>query len=773
MSYDATQMPSEAKQVTLAELQKLQSAWNANPNSDAYRPLAEGLAGMGRYLEAAVVCSKAIKAHPQSVAPRLLLAQLYIDQKKDRKAIETLQEALTVAPTDKVVLRTLSLTQFNAGETESAKASLIRAYDSDQSDPVTLAAMAKFGVSPPKPKVAAPPARVRAPAPSGFDGSATIIDPRPGDAGASAPGTSRPSSPRMSRPSRPPMAVDYKPEPAIVAPASPRSSRTAFFLLLLVVPLGVAGYFIYGQYRAKQTREAVKLLRDALDNVKSDTFSGYQKAITSAENALSIDSAQDMNRQARGLLAYAYIVRWAEHQPDDANRDAALANLKAGVEAQEGTSFLNAADALESYYSGNSDGALKKLEEKINAAQAEKRQVPLYYLTRGIIQTNTGALEDARVSLEKAQSITPDDPRIYVALGNLQHRRGADPQALQAFNSALKFSRNAHPEALLGTVGLILDQDDPQRSYLSAATYLKSLLDADPPPSPRQLAKAHFLRAFLLSRVAKDLPLYKDDGPSGAFKKELREKVGVAAEKDIAAEESAGLSLDPKNPDLLIIRAHRLSWEGKHDEAAAAVRSAIEMDKGDAQYQVELARILLKKPGGDAQAEESLKKALTMLQDSPRLLTMLAQVQYREKKPAEAIATLGRALKDDTQRVPDARALLATILRDDTKDVEGAIKNFERAATEYVGDSTKASAASADAASLYDARGKDGDRDKARAAYEQALSANKSNASAYCKYAKFLSHGDANDKTKAKTIAGEALKLEPSGACASDMQALK
>ena len=61
------------------------------PRSDAYRPLAEAYLGMGRFMEAMVVCKKGVKAHPNRADPRVLLARVYAEQGKDKKAIEELQ----------------------------------------------------------------------------------------------------------------------------------------------------------------------------------------------------------------------------------------------------------------------------------------------------------------------------------------------------------------------------------------------------------------------------------------------------------------------------------------------------------------------------------------------------------------------------------------------------------------------------------------------------------------------------------------------------------
>lgn len=817
-------MPPAAatKPLSPADLAKLEHAFAADPASEAYRPLAEAYLGMGRYIEAMVVCKKGVKAHPTLPDPRVLLARVYAEQGKDKKALDELRGALQVAPTDKATLQLMGTLQLRGGEVEQGKGSLLKAFEVDPQDSETLALMEKNGIAVPRPVAPAPapppPAPVLFPTPAPaptmevVEGAANDAVYQPAafevDDELAAP-RSRPSQPQpqprasqprpsQPRPSQPPRAsqprartvtqsrpaleprvheeLEHEPEARPRPRRSKGGSRAMFFLLIFAVPLAAAGYYGWGQYRAKLVRDANKLLRDATEKVKSDTYAAYQSAITGAETALSLDASGDTNRNARGLLAYGYTVRWGEHQHDDANRESAQKNIKAGTEAKEASSYLHAADALFDSYSGKVEQGLKKIEEKIRLAEAEKKNVSLYYLTLGLIQMNMGDLEDSKESLEKAQGISPDDPRVFVALGTLHRRRGADMQSLQAFNNALKYSRNSHPDALLGTANLILDQENPGRGFITASKYVKTMLEIEPPPSPRQLAQAHFVRALLVSRVARELPLYDKD----SFKKEVEEGTGISMDKDKAAkeilqEENQGLALDRNNPELLLVRGRRLAWEGRLDEAAQELRKAIEMSGSAAHYHVELAKVLMRREGGDREAEEALKKALSMVQNSPKLLAMLGQVQYRLKKMGDAQATLEKAVSDDKQRNPDARFLLGKIFRDEKKDFERSLRLLERAALEYLSDPTQAAAAYDELALTFEVRGKDTDKDKARANYEKALNADKEYAPAYCHYAKFLVRhpGDSRDREKARVLAVESLKLEPQGACASDMQRLK
>ena len=153
--------PTPAKTLSPQELAKLEHAFASDPSSDAYRPLAEAYLGMGRFMEAMVVCKKGVKAHPNRPDPRVLLARVYADQGKDKKAIEELTAALQISPTDRTILRHLGALQMKAGELEPGKGNLLKAWESAPSDPETLAVLAQWKVEPPRP--APPPEPVAAP----------------------------------------------------------------------------------------------------------------------------------------------------------------------------------------------------------------------------------------------------------------------------------------------------------------------------------------------------------------------------------------------------------------------------------------------------------------------------------------------------------------------------------------------------------------------------------------------------------------------------------
>ena len=807
-------MPSPTKTLSPAELAKLEAAFATDPASQAYKPLAEAYLAMGRYMEAMVVCKKGVKAHPTLADPRVLLARVYADQGKDKKALEELQGALAVVPTDKGALRMTAQLQWKGGEKETAKATILKAFEADPADVDTQTAMRDLGVEPPKPAAPPPPPVSQPVAPMQVpptpargvsspnlivETDVTVPNPLPAEAvpqprvsgaqgvqrrtapSATSSGRTSGARPAVRRPAfEPEESVSEVSEVSELSEASmpPKKrkkkdsgglAKALFFMLIFAVPAGAGAYYGIGQYRAKVKREVNKQVQGAQDLLKTDTYAAYKQACEQGEKALDLDPGSAL---AHRILAYAYVVRWGEHEHDDTIKGRAEEHLKEGQGSSEdkGLSYQYAAEALLAYYSGKTSEALRMMEDRVKAAEAENKKSALLYNTLGVLQMNQGDLERAKETLDKALAIAPDDPRVRVAMGTVQLRRGADSDASVQFAKALDYTKKSHPEALLGTAIALLDLPEPARRYKSAAEYLNTLLKADPKHSPRQLAMGQMVKALLIARVSKDMGEYEE-----RFAKELGEATGVSTDpakagKDIDAAEKDAFGLDRTNPELFVLKARRLYWTEKLDEAAAEVKKAIEANSTTAQFHVELARILLKKEGGEPQAEEAMKKALTLVPGSPKLLTMLGTAQARQKKWEDARQTLEKATEDQKARNGEARFMLGRIYRDEKKDLKRAAELFERAAADYYADPSLAAVAYDELGYTQETAGL---KDKARSGYEKALNASKEYAPAYCHYARFLSkENQPNDKDKIKAVAAEYLKLDPKGECVADMKGL-
>lgn len=788
-------MPPTTKTLSPAELAKLEAAFATDPGSQAYKPLAEAYLSMGRYMEAMVVCKKGVKAHPTLADPRVLLARVYADQGKDKKALEELTGALTVVPTDKGALRMTAQLQWKGGEKENAKATVLKAYEADPADADTQTVMRELGVDAPKPPappppVAAPPVLVAAEPSIVVETDVTQPNPVP----APPP---RPSQPRRAQGARPttgprPAATrrpSFEPEESVSEASevselsTPRKkkkkdsgsslAKALFFMLIFAVPVGAGAYYGVGQYLAKRNREVKRYIQNATDLLKTDTFAAYKEACSLAEKALDLDPNSGM---AHRILAYAYTVRWGEHEHDDEIKRRAEENLREGKVSseKENLSYLYAAESLFSFYSGKGSEGLRLIDDRVKAAEAENKKATVLYHTLGVLQMNQGDLERSKETLEKALAIAPDDPRVRVALGTMQRRRGNDTEALTQFAKALDYTKRSHPEALIGSAVLVLDQPEPQRGYVTAAGYINTLLASEPKPSPRQLALGYMVKSLLIARVSRDMAEYEEK-----FAKDLEAGTGVSRDaakssKDMTTAENEAFSLDKTNPELFILKGRRLFWTGRIEEAVAEVKKAIEANNTMAAYHVELAKMYMRKEGGEAQAEEALKKALTLVPGSPKLLSMLGQAQYRMKKIEDARLTLEKATEDAKQKNGEARYLLARIYRDDKKDLKRGAELFERAAADYYSDPSMSAIAYDDLGFTYEQLN---NKDKARISYEKALNADKELTVAYCHYARFLSkEAQAADKDKLKAVASEYVKLDPKGdqsrECLADMQKL-
>ncbi|MFP2964455.1 tetratricopeptide repeat protein, partial [Myxococcus sp. 1LA] len=147
---------SPSKTLSPAELAKLEHAFASDPSSAAYKPLAEAYLSMGRFMEAMVVCKKGVKAHPNAADPRLLLARVYAEQGKDKKALEEALGALQVQPEDKAALRMAGALQMKTGEAEPGKANLLKAYTADPGDPDTVTLLQQHKIEVPRPAAPAP-----------------------------------------------------------------------------------------------------------------------------------------------------------------------------------------------------------------------------------------------------------------------------------------------------------------------------------------------------------------------------------------------------------------------------------------------------------------------------------------------------------------------------------------------------------------------------------------------------------------------------------------
>ncbi|MBN8472481.1 tetratricopeptide repeat protein [Corallococcus exiguus] len=776
---------SPSKTLSPTELAKLEHSFASDPSSDAYKPLAEAYLDLGRFMEAMVVCKKGVKAHPTAADPRLLLARVYAAQNKDKKALEEVMGALQVQPEDKAALRMAGVLQIKGGEADTGRGNLLKAYQADPGDPETVTLLQQYKVEIPRPAAPTPVlAPVAAPPPAAAEAPAAATVPvtaPPAATEAPAAPVGRINAPsqqaaRTARPSdsaprpaqrRPQVVVeeveDDDDEPASRRKNPPKSngSKMLSMVLLILIPLFAGGYGFYSAQAKKRGRELKKNLDVATEQLKHDSFASYKKACEAADLALEVDAD---STAAHGYLAYAYAIRWGEHGGGDDARRQAEEHLAAAQKGKELSSHLIAAQALIKTYSGDGKGALASLETQVKELNDQNKASSLLYLTLGLIQMNAGDLERARDSLERAQALAPDDPRVYAGLGAVYRRLGQDNTAWKNYDFALRYEKD-HPESLLGRSLLMLEQDAP--NYAVASRDIKKLLEAEPPPSPRQLATAQLARSLLIARVALAMPSLKPDQ-----QQLLTEATGVPADpvkakQEVTKAEETGFALDKQNPELNLIKGRRLLAEGNFDAAAEEIRKAIRADGSRAQFHVELAKALMGKPGGEKEASEALVTALKTMGDSPKLVVMLGNAYRRQNKLEDALTQYQRAVKDPKAKNPEARLAMGGIYRD-RSEWDKAKEQLEKASQEFFGQPDRVANALTELGRVYQGKG---DAAKADETYQRALQADENYSAAYYFYAQLLSK-DAKQSGKVKTLAAEYVRREPKGEYLADAQRL-
>ncbi|MBZ4371583.1 tetratricopeptide repeat protein [Corallococcus sp. AS-1-6] len=777
---------SPSKTLSPTELAKLEHSFASDPSSDAYKPLAEAYLDLGRFMEAMVVCKKGVKAHPTAADPRLLLARVYAAQNKDKKALEEVMGALQVQPEDKAALRMAGVLQIKGGETDTGRGNLLKAYQADPGDPETVTLLQQYKVEIPRPVAptpvlapvaAPPPAAAEAPAaatvpvtapPAAAEAPAATAVGRISAPSQQAARTARPADSAARPAQRRPQVVveeveDDDDEPASRRKSAPKSngSKMLSLVLLILIPLFAGGYGWYSAQAKKRGRELKKNLDAATEQLKHDSFDSYKKACAAADLALEVDPD---STAAHGYLAYAYAIRWGEHGGGDDARRQAEEHLAAAQKGKELSSHLIAAQALIKTYSGDGKGALGSLETQVKELNDQNKASSLLYLTLGLIQMNAGDLERARDSLERAQALAPDDPRVYAGLGAVYRRLGQDNTAWKNYDFALRYEKD-HPESLLGRSLLMLEQDEP--NYAVASRDIKKLLEAEPPPSPRQLATAQLARSLLIARVALAMPSLKPD-----MQQKMTEATGVPADpakakQEVTKAEETGFALDKQNPELNLIKGRRLLAEGNFDAAAEEIRKAIRADGSRAQFHVELAKALMGKPGGEKEASEALVTALKTMGDSPKLVVMLGNAYRRQNKLEDALAQYQRAVKDPKAKNPEARLAMGAIYRE-RSEWDKAKEQLEKASQEFFGQPDRVATALTELGRVYQGKG---DTAKADETYQRALQADENYSPVYYFYASLLSK-DAKQSGKVKTLAAEYVRREPKGEYLADAQRL-
>ena len=685
-------MPAPSKPPTPAELSGLEHAFAADPSSDAYRPLTEAYLAMGRFMEAMVVCKKGVKAHPDDPAAKVLLARVYAEQGKDRKALDELLAVIAAYPTFAAANRMAGVLQIKMGEREQGEAALRRAAEAAPDDPEVREALAKHGVTvtrrpagaaggpPVAPRVtprspgARPPGAAAGPAAgehTGITGEILI------DEMAPAP-TPVPAKRTRNVEYAEELAAKYATrEFTLSTPAGGKRARpskkgtiatTVGLFAVLVAALG--GFWLFNKSRAETVREIDRLLKEALPLVEKDTPAAYADAAARFRKILERD---DGSIAGHAYLAYVDAILAGEHGGGEEAKAEAVRHVEAARKLAQRHSHLVAAEAYLRLYAGDAAGAKETLKAVVEGEEGV--QSPFLFGVLGAVHLREGDLDAARDILAKAQKASPGDVRVAWLLAEQYRRRGEgyELQAAGFYDYALRIQKE-HLSSILGKSIVLLDRGQVEEAGKGADYALSPQAGASRP----QQALAYAIRAGVLAAQGK-------------------------AQEAKAAEEQAG-KLDPTNADVPHRIALRKLREGDSAGAVEAMQRAVTLDPRRVALYADLVRALLGREGGAKQAIDTVKKAVVRLGEHPRLALVLGEA-YR----AAGDADLARGQYEKAIQLgkpfPDARVALARLHRA-KNNVPGALVELTQAIDEYgAGGAGGAAAAYVEMAEAERARG--------------------------------------------------------------------
>jgi tetratricopeptide (TPR) repeat protein len=252
----------------------------------------------------------------------------------------------------------------------------------------------------------------------------------------------------------------------------------------------------------------------------------------------------------------------------------------------------------------------------------------------------------------------------------------------------------------------------------------------------------------------------------------LEEKTGSGTDKArnnglISTNENAA-HIEEKNPELRLIRAQRLAAENNVEGAIAEVNKAISEAPSRTHFQIELARLWMRKNPASKEAEEVLRKAQAVMPRNPVIPILLAQVLLRQNKVDDAVSVLQAATASAGQN-PDAKMLLALIFRDHKKDHSKAAALYVEAISEFGKDKFNVVRAYFELGLTHE---KAQELQQSKEAYEQALIVDYTFEKAYCRLGELLEvSADPQDKERLQKLAENYLVAwEQQGECAVKMQ---
>lgn len=745
------------------DLAKLEYEFATNPNSEAFIPLAEAYLGMGRFVEAMVVCKKGIKAHPDLPTGRLIMARIYCDQAKHQKAIDEVNKLLKLSPENPDAHRLLGIIYLKLGKEEDGIKSLKKTLDLNPSDQEARDSLLKIGVD-------YVPAAAPAAAPQTAPPAAVPLDQRPTEHALPPVQATQPtqqSMPAAAQPSSaPPVSappVSYPPQKKRIADiyhemeakdAKPKKSRSFKITLYMAGALGIVLiiYVIYTWQAGLRQKEINNHLEQGRTLFNQDSYVGYKKALEHYQAIHKLDGSNAEALSRGAFIAAVLVGEYGEQNTvNEKGKPIKLLDFaghyigKAMAHKHENSMLLAAQGMMALYGGGSMNDAVKLLEKGLkNHPDSAVIRTAL-----GQIMLKKGELGEAKDHLLKGAAHS--EMRAFISLGQYAMRRSMYREASQAFNKALGTDRN-HIKAVLYKGMLMLLWGSSTRYTLEAKKIhdrFKAELEKD--ASEKDKLFADYVAAIIKSRSANR----RDSKAGWNDMKKVMKKAGT-------------------NPLFQFAAAREMRWSGKLKESKETIKMALRMDSTRPDFVLEEASVFLALKDYESARSRALR-VQEMDTESGQSLLIAGEAYLGEKNFAKAKKYFKDATKFDDV-VGLAHMKLGNVyLTQPSSDVDRAQAQYELAVQplSVSGQVRKSAEVCFKLAQIYAKKNR---HREFLAILQRAIKADPTFGPPYCLLAVNMDMSDKDGRAAAKEYCNMCVKFSPSeltGNCRELLKKLK
>ena len=643
----------------------LELAFAQNPDSELYIELCEAYLAKRRFMEAMVVCKKAIRSKPLDLKPKLLLTQVHEAQGRHARALEVVKELAQSHSNEAIVFVLIGRLSLELGQREAAIDALKQALDLEPAHPEATQLLDAQGVvylepsQPEEPLDFGSTTGVSAGEPQRSEGGSSRIPALPSDDLSSRSSTTGDITQDATHlnsdlaPARSEIAVTYAmtPEEArsgiyriapqrlegedelerlaeAVASEQPSRGRPRTTIILFAVLLVLSVSILTLRFSNKATTEAIdRLSREAVEASNRDLYASYKDAANALEEVVNQHAPRQPQSLAR--LAHIYAILVLEHL-EEAVRPRLIEVLESAERYGPDEPETRAARGLLTLTEAGDQATVagRALDLLAPYAASDQTVVPTSVdLALGVVELKLGNLERARKGLRRAADFLGNDIRARLWSARAAARAGRLATAKRAFQQIRK-TEPRHPGAIAGLalVALARGELDASRHELDRFDELESAGSRD--ISPRDRALAIFAKSELLRR----------DGQEGA----------ANVEYDTA------VRLDPNNADFPFERGLGLLAQDKLDGAIEYLQAASTMEPSRWPFRVELAEAQMRAQLFD-RAKENLDAAVERAPSE--LKVSLAKARFlRRTKASSAESYLVEVLPE---KYPNAKVEIA------------------------------------------------------------------------------------------------------------------